>query len=66
MSDITNSKSANEAVSPGNDPEAPAAPSQVLSSVKAAPKVKATKKKEAVAAVEEKKVENFSLDPNID
>ena len=64
MSDITNSKSANEAVSPGVEPEAVTVPSQTPAAVKAAPKAKATKKKEATAAVEEKKVENFSLDPN--
>ena len=38
--------------------EAAAAP------VKAAPKAKASKKKDAAAPTEEKKVENFSLDPN--
>ena len=64
MSDITNSKSANEAVSPGVEPEAVTAPSQTSAAVKAAPKAKASKKKEASATVEEKKVENFSLDPN--
>ena len=64
MSDITNSKSANEAVSPGVEPEAVASPSQTPAAVKAAPKAKASKKKEAAATVEEKKVENFSLDPN--
>jgi small subunit ribosomal protein S11 len=64
MSDITNSKSANEAVSPGVEPEAVTVPSQTPAAVKAAPKAKATKKKEFTAAVEEKKVENFSLDPN--
>ena len=64
MSDITNSKSANEAVSPAVDPEAVTAPSQAPAAVKAAPKAKASKKKDAAATVEEKKVENFSLDPN--
>lgn len=65
MSDITNSKSANEAVSPGVEPEGAGAPAvQAPVAVKAPPKAKGPKKKEASAAVEEKKVENFSLDPN--
>ncbi|MDB6153787.1 MAG: ribosomal protein [Chthoniobacteraceae bacterium] len=47
-----------EVTAPAATPEAAPAPA-----VKAAPKAKAAKKKDA-APVEEKKVENFSLDPN--
>ena len=73
MPDSKNPKSAEEATAPVAAPEAvvtpsaeasaPAAAAPAAPAAKPAPKAKAPKKKDAAPA-EEKKVENFSLDPN--
>ena len=59
---VVETAAAPDAAAPVTDPAAPAA---TAAPAKPAPKAKASKKKDtAAAAVEEKKPENFSLDPN--
>lgn len=63
MSDIINEKVASEVPTGSVGAEVPA-PVSAPAAVKAASKARVPKKKEAAASVEEKKVENLSLDPN--